>query len=416
MQSDEGCELGGARGVMKKAISRSGYSMVELLVVMVIFGIVTIISAKAFETIFKKSSMEAKTAETGIMGMLGLEMMRTDIAQAGYGLPWSYGVVKPDYSEATSSPSAIDATSFNDDPTVSAPWPILSGTDSSTHIDYLVVKSSIGGMNPASRRWNFLPYSSGVGTANNSKLKMKGDSSSDLVTGDRVITLKTTFSASGVSSKQLVVDSGGVFYYSVPATLTPDVSFQPTDPTQTYIAYGIKDSNLTMPYNRVDFYVDKTATKPKSCNPGTGTLYKAVAGQNGNYVNYPLLDCVGDMQVAYDRDLYNDGASVLPIDGSVITTLRAASPPGITVDEMRSQIKNVRVYILAHDGKKDPSFSYPSFDSTYAVCVAPYAGSLCNASVGRGWTTTDMNTTFGNDWTHYRWKVYSFVVNLKNLR
>jgi prepilin-type N-terminal cleavage/methylation domain-containing protein len=413
---------------MGKVMNRHGFSLVELMLAMVIFAIMTSIAMLAFQTILKKSSSEAKMAENGIAGMLGLEMMRSDIAQAGFGLPWSYASgATPSYpSEVTTSPSAgistAFATSFNDIPADSAPWPIISGTDSATKLDYLVVKSSIGGIDKSSRRWNFVQYSysSGVGAGssglNKSFLKMKQDSSTDLAQGDLAVTINTTFTSTGVLNKQLVVNNAGAFSYTVPANLTPSSAFQPSDPSNTYIAYGINSKNMRMPYNRVDFYVDKSATKPASCNPGTGVLFKAVADQLGGYLNYPLLDCVGDMQIVFDNDDSNGGTNVFHIDGSVPRF--GTSPSSWTADQVRSQIKNVRVYILSHDGKKDPNFTYSNFDSTNAVCVAPLSSdSSCISSLGRGWTTAEMENTFGkNDWMHYRWKVYSFVVSLKNLR
>ena len=374
-----------------------------------------------FQTIFTRTSLEARNAETGVMGILGLEMMRADIAQAGFGLPWSYGTLPVFQAEVTGPPAAglLDATVFSaldDCPTnashpVTAPWPVLSATGGNG-IDYLVIKSSVGGLNPTSRRWNFVQYSSS-GTSK-SYLKTRGDSSTDLVTGDQVVTLGETFSPSGVATKQLVVGTGGAFSYAVPATLIPPSAYQPVDPTQIFVAYGINGSNVRMPYNRQDYYVNLAAAKPKSCNPGTGVLFKGVADQQGGYKTYPLLDCVGDLQIVYDRDVNGDGTNVAPIDESVLTGLRNSS--SLTVDQMRSQIRNVRVYLLSHDGKKDPNFSYPDFDASYSVCVAPFAGTSCNASVGRGWTAAQMQTAFGADWRRYRWKVYSFVVNLKNLQ
>jgi prepilin-type N-terminal cleavage/methylation domain-containing protein len=407
-------------------MKRNGYSLIELMIVMTIFSIITMISGLAFQTIFTRTSLEAKNAETGVMGILGLEMMRADIAQAGFGLPWSYGTLPVFPAEVTGPPAAglLDSTVFtslDDCPTnsshpVTAPWPVLSATGGNG-IDYLVVKSSVGGLNPTSRRWNFVQYSSS-GTSK-SYLKTRGDTSTDLVPADQVVTLGETFSPSGVATKQLVVGTGGAFSYAVPATLIPPSDYQPVDPTQIFVAYGINGSNVRMPYNRQDYYVNLAAAKPKSCNPGTGVLFKGVADQQGGYKNYPLLDCVGDLQIVYDRDVNGDGTNIVLTDESVLTGLRNYSTGGgipLTVDQMRSQVKNVRVYLLSHDGKKDPNFSYPDFDASYSVCVAPFDGTSCSGTVGRRWTAAQMQTAFGTDWRHYRWKVYSFVVNLKNLQ
>ena len=115
------------------------------------------------------------------------------------------------------------------------------------------------------------------------------------------------------------------------------MGYQPSDFTDMVVVYGINRGAIGMPYNRVDYYVDKNVAKPVSCAPGTGVLYKAVANHGGGFVKYPLLDCVGDMQVVYYRDTNNDG-SLYPIGDDVIATMKD--------DEIRTQIKEARVFVL----------------------------------------------------------------------
>ena len=404
---------------MREAMNNKGYTLIELVVVMAVFLIVIMISSYAFQNIVKRAGQQGRAAETGVAGMVGLEMMRTDIGHAGYGLPWSFQATPPAYKEIDDgnlpASGLIDTTTFDNfrDVPPSVPRAIVSGTGSvssttNAGIDYLVVKGVVVGMSPAAKRWNFVNYSGG----NHSTFRSKGDSTTDLVNGDLVVTLSSKFSTTGDETRQLLVDSGNAnnYYYTaagVPNVGTANAAFQPTDSTQTVVAYGINTGAIRMPYNRADFYVDKGAAKPKSCASGTGVLYKAVANHAGGFTQYPLLDCVGDMQVVYDRDINGDG-NLTPIDESTITTL--------TADLIRSQIKDVHVYILTHEGKQDPNFSYPPLDATNAVCVAPYSGSTCISSVGRMWTQAAMASTFGANWKNYRWKVYSFTVTLKNLQ
>ena len=416
---------------MKRAMNFKGFSLIELIIVMAIFIIIMIISTYAFENILKRSTQQGKSAESEISGIMGLEMMRADIAAAGYGLPWVFQALPTSYNEIDGGNfpasnvnllSTADFDNLRDVPTTvnNVPRAIASATGSSTSnsgIDYLVVKGSILGMNKTARKWNYVNYSSG----SNSYLSPKGDPTTDLgdpptgpANNDRAISIVSTFTTTGTETKQLLV-TGGSFQYTVHKTVPPapgpfaDANFQPVDKTQMLVAYGISNSTLLMPYNRVDFYVDKTAAKPASCSPGTGVLYKAVADHLGGFLNqiYPLLDCVGDMKIRYDRDINNDGNITLA-DAAVIGTMSAA--------DIRTQIKNVRVYILAHEGKKDQSFSYPVKDANNVICVGPYQPDGSCSSLGRSWKQTDLATTFGVDWLHYRWKVYYFVVNLKNLQ
>lgn len=426
---------------MKKVKNYKGFTLVELVVVMGIFIIIMIISTYAFENILKRSGQMGKSAESEISGMLGLEMMRADIAAAGYGLPWVFpnGVVPGYTTEVTSAPANVDIVAasfnaFNDDPSnppafnplPNGPRAIISGTGGTTGIDYIVVKGTVLGMSKTARKWNYVNYATdATGTTNISYLLPKADPATDLANSDtdHAITIASTFTTTGTETKKLVVGPGTTyaFEYPVPLVVSPNPgplvgsNFQPTDQSQMFVSYGVSNGTLRMPYNRVDLYVDKATAKPASCCSGTGVLTKAVADHKGgwggtvmNPLRYPLLDCVGDMQVSYDRDMNNDGNITL-IDDTVIGAMSAP--------DIRTQIKNVRVYILAHEGKKDPSFSYPVNNTNNVICVGPYQpdGITCS-SVGRSWTQTNLTNTFGADWQHYRWKVYYFVVNLKNLQ
>ena len=66
-------------------------------------------------------------------------------------------------------------------------------------------------------------------------------------------------------------------------------------------------------------------------------------------------------------------------------------------------MKQVRVYILAHDGQKDTTFTYPS--STVSL-----GGDV---SLGR---TFNLASAVGNpEYKYYRWKIYTIVVTPNNL-
>jgi hypothetical protein len=156
-----------------------------------------------------------------------------------------------------------------------------------------------------------------------------------------------------------------------------------------------------MPFNRADYYVyTPTGTDmPQGCAPNTGVLYKsniAHSSAGGGYnPRIPLLDCVADMQIIYGLDT----------DGVGRINFHTTTPPATAADQ-RAQIRELRVYILAQDGKKDSSYRYPS--TTVDV----------GESFDGGMTITGRSfdlTTLGADWRNYRWKVYTIVVRPKNL-
>src|SRR5512137_1639627 len=67
-----------------------GFSLPELIVVMGIFITVMLITSSTFKTIANSSSQQSKSLETQIEGIVGLEVLRADLEQAGFGLPWTF--------------------------------------------------------------------------------------------------------------------------------------------------------------------------------------------------------------------------------------------------------------------------------------------------------------------------------------
>ncbi len=65
-----------------------GFTISELLIAMAIFIVIMLISSAAFEHIIATTGQQAKSIESNIEGIVGLEMVRYDIEHAGFGLPW----------------------------------------------------------------------------------------------------------------------------------------------------------------------------------------------------------------------------------------------------------------------------------------------------------------------------------------
>jgi len=71
---------------------------------------------------------------------------------------------------------------------------------------------------------------------------------------------------------------------------------------------------------------------------------------------------------------------------------------------LRKRLKNVRVYVLAHEGQKDTFYTYPNAtinleDQELGVLKA-----------------FDLSTVIGSTYANYRWKVYTMVIKPFNLR
>jgi len=194
------------------------------------------------------------------------------------------------------------------------------------------------------------------------------------------------------SDQSLVVQSG-----SFDLTWPNTSAFAPTG--STYLVLGVSSTTLRMPYNRADYYITNgtspyaTGTSvPARCAPGTGVLVKAqVRHADGALNELPLLGCVVDMQAIYRLD--TDG------DGSIDTNSEDIS--GLTASAIRTQLREVRLYILAHEGQRDPDFTYPN--------ASVYVGEF---GLGRVFSLSS-NVT---DYQAYRWKLYTLVVRPETLK
>lgn len=410
--------------VQSVSTSNKGFTLIELIIVMAVFIVVIIISSSAFEKIISTSKQLIKSAESNIEGVVGLEIMRTDLEHAGFGLP--YGTCQagqcapsePDAfvmafneMDATKVPDnflakGINPTAFNDSnlSTSTDPQQVPRAIQSATAAgaaagawelgrDYLVIKSTLVGMNDTANKWSYIE-----GSGASSTIKKWG-APTDFVVDERVITLDAM-------TRRLIGTGTSAFSYQVlesGVNVAPAAAFRPPDDFTNYLVYGVsKDVDLRAPYNRVDYYVRRPADKVPRCAPGTGTLYKAVLNHNGGGVfEYPLLDCVADMQVVYSIDATDDTFSEITFhDNENYFANKSA-------ESVRKELKEVRVYILTHEGQKDRSYTHPSS----SIDVGEMFG---NDLKGRAYDLTKLDG-IGDDWKHYRWKQYKLVVTPRNL-
>jgi prepilin-type N-terminal cleavage/methylation domain-containing protein len=381
--------------------SSRGFSLIELIVVMAIFMVVIIITSEAFNRILSISSQQTKSSESDVQGVIGLEMMRVDLEHAGYGLPWITGFVA-DFAEvqeaAGSLAPGIDSKQFNDINSLAADTDsnkvtraIQAAASTTNGRDYLAIKSILAGMNDTTKKWAFVE-----GTGGTSKIKPWG--SNDFVDDEQVITIDSR-------TKRLIGTSMTASEFSYPITasnMTPPIAFQPEQDTNAYVVYGVTTSDTPRaPYNRVDYYVKRPtdASKiPTRCAPGTGILYKAVMKHgDGLFTEYPLLECVADMQVVFN----------VVTDGDVGVDVEQSGLAGLSARQIRQQLKMIKIYIVAHEGGKDRGFSY----ATQNLVVGEGNGRPSPNDPN----PLDLNALVGPDYKNYRWKTYKLSVVPKNI-
>lgn len=356
---------------------QDGFTLVELIVTMFITVLVFGMTTNIFSALLTQFKQQSKIAETSIEGAVGLEILRRDLEGAGYGLPGTIpsGV---SYSEAASSP----ASTYNDAAS-NPPRAIMSGNNAAANgSDYLVIKSVSVARSAVSEK------SSSMRAAPFNSFNPRTWDFNDT---DRVIVL-TPVTSGSVQQMALVKDASNNFstiYNGVTTSPWP-----PTDTTETRLIYGISASAPRMPFNRADYYIKRSSETPSLCAPNTGVLYKGLLSHaDGSLTEMPILDCVADLQVLIRRDA--------DLDGTVEDTTNDISL--LSALEIRQQVKEVWVYILSHEGFRDPDYTHPS--STVIVGES--------AALGR---TFDLSATIGAMWQNYRWKVYRLVVKPGNLR
>jgi prepilin-type N-terminal cleavage/methylation domain-containing protein len=373
-----------------------GFTLIELLITMVIFILVIAAGSQIFTGLLTQFKQQSKIAETNIEGIVGLEIFRQDIEHAGYGLPWNIpsGVT---YSEASSTTVCGSANPINyNDAAPNAPRATVSGNNNCTNnSDYLVIKAVTVATNDTSSKWTELVYCSTCSTtcpspygffSANVCYRDWSPSAENLTSNDLVTVIYP--GATPVTERLLEANSGT---FSATSFSSIDSSWLPTGATDNIrIVYGLRGSGNApqRPFNRADYYIS-TSNVPQRCAPNTGVLQKATMDYNGGFNQWPLLDCVADLQMVYRRD--TDG------DGTVDNTIDDIS--ALSAQQIRDQVKEIRVYILAHEGQRDVNYTHTP--------ATIYVG---DPAIGGG-----QNFNIGTN-VNYRWKLYTIVVKPNNLR
>ena len=341
---------------------QAGFTLIELMVTL---GIVTLVLAAASQmlvALLLNFKQQSRVAESNIGASIGLEILRRDIESVGYGLPWDLGGAT--YNEASSAP----ASNYNDS-TSNPPRPVASGNNITYNgfngVDYLVIKSVSVARNEASRKSTTLVAGP--------TLRTWVPASENLSADDRV----TVTALTNTSSIELVVAGGNFF-----AKYNGTSSFAPVTALVTYLVYGVDpDDDLRFPFNRADYYISAD-NRPPRCAPNTGVLVKAVVNHSDGLLGdeMPILDCVASMQVVYRLDT----------DGNGTIDSNTDNIAGLNAQLIRGRVREVRVYLLTHEGQKDANYSHTPTTIT----------------VGEFGLGNDVDIS-GEP--NYRWKVYRVV-------
>ena len=378
-----------------------GFTLIEMLIAMVLFIVVIMITANIFELMLPKTKIITKSEESNVEGIIGLEMFRRDLEQAGFGLFTDIDSPPPNYNEAASAPQS----DYNDAPN-SIPKAIFAKNNLTSYVltdtDYLVIKATNAALNPASQCWTSIKGSG------SSKIWGANDLQQDRK--DWVAVVSQGF-RNGELQRKLIYDtvsptSFTVAYKADGAYAEP---FAPSSSDKQYFYYGIDSVAPRAPFNRTDYYVKRVAGDvPDGCSPAAGVLYKSVMSQkDGSMQAIAVLDCVADMQVVLGWNTSGDPTGNVEdtwtnADGNLPTGGTTAADEWLKDSrEIRNRLKTVRVYILAQDGGFDKNYS-----NTNTAMRVGEAGETGDPKF------IDLTTP---DRIRYRWKLHRLVVRPKNL-
>ncbi|MFI5294083.1 MAG: PilW family protein [Thermodesulfovibrionales bacterium] len=378
-----------------------GFTLVELMITMIIFILAITAASQIFVGLLTQFKQQSKIAETNIEGVIGLELLRADIEQAGFGLPRDMNGVT--YVEAVNdqatwwnTPSPDARTGYNDNN--NPPRAIVIGPQNGmNNSDILVVKATNVATSDAAHKSTYV--------ADDGSIQTTGSAKEDLLNTDWVIALFPD-----LTGMPTVLLNGGVqfTFNGTPPVTTARLG---AAPGTINLVYGISPAGpLRMPFNRADYYIRRPTTAgsmPARCAPGTGVLYKATLNHaDGKHSEMPLLDCVVDMQVVFGLD--TNGDKVADFFGDI--------PVGYTAQQIRDQVIDVRVYIVAQEGQIDTTYTYKNSvrgpdalcDVDSVVCIN-YTNSNTGAQVYYKAVDVSALPGIGTGWKNYRWKLYTLV-------
>lgn len=375
---------------MKK--NNSGFTLIELIVVMAIFSIMMAGLFLSFRLLASQSTRHFHLAETSINVAIASNIIERDLAMVGYGMAEDYTQV-PAFTIAPHPRKAVGT---------------VGGA--------LILRGLAGAVaTPAAQRWSYIQqvnmggniatYATWSGAPFNA-------TEENLVLNDRVLMVEP-------SSRELIVDTGTAnrnhrFIYpgasgsliSRPANHTYSFIAEQQAGTMLYGFYSDSglDATTTDPYYTISYSLG--GILPAECAATTTNLIRA-EGIDGNG-GTPLLSCVRDFAFAFGLDDNEDGViDRWDTGGSYIE----ANYVGSTAPKvLNRRLKQIRVYILVQDGIRDPEYTFSNPDTSVAANQVRVGElNLPGGATGHIVTLTPAEL-------HYRWKMLSIAVTTRNIR
>lgn len=398
----------------------AGFTLIEMIVVIAVFSFVLMIVGVTFKNVMGTSRISFGSEQSNIEGVVGLEMLRHDLQQTGFGL-FTDEDSAPVYAEALSAPY----TTYND--AGSVPRALVTGNDVNLGDDALIlagtdhfaIKGTTVSRDQAAQLWSYIT-DSGLPRRWNTGNFVYGPKFKDVV-----IAVDQRYDrTNGQIFRKLIKTSTDkyAFTYNYPGKFKDDVGnevddYQPPLGKRFYI-YGVNrsdngDGTLRAPFNRTDYLIRQIPNAaPTSCSPDTGILYKmTMEHANGSFTAVPILDCVADMQLvlgwntAAEPGVDPENIVFSNADGTTVSGASTLDIPDILTKpgEIQKRLSLIKVYILAQDGVRDMNF----INTNNQMVVG-------DPDIGEAPLTKTVDLTVPGK-VNYRWKLYRIIVKPKNL-
>jgi type IV pilus assembly protein PilW len=394
--------------------NKHGMTLIELLIVLAIFGVVMAGLYSAYSVQLKTGIREYRLGESEIELQIAKSMIERDLGMAGFGLADTYCDSPSANSTCVSNlicgtpldicvPRAASATNVTPDTLTLMGTALGRGSRAAQEWSYAI------GTSPSAatdfKAWDDASYPTEV--TKDIRENLKADS--------RIIYIEPN------AKKFLVADgnngvTGRRWLFTFPPS---DASTKPIpDNVETgVLAIGLQskpdpDSPSSPEYAAFPYYVVRYylgGTPPKTCAPNTLNLLRAESITTQTPGGQPLLNCVLDFQVAFGLDTNDDKVIDCWDDGGTTAA-------GYDDATFRKRIKQIRVYALVQSGNRDENYVYSNPEDTANPAKIRVGDVLLTTSKCGGAGIVGHDYTLSDEQRKYRWRVVTVSVAPRNIR
>ncbi len=344
-----------------KSGGQGGFTLIEVLTALVIFGIASAAVFSSYEAQVKQTSFAFHRSKAQMDLQIAKNLIERDVVMAGFGLAGDF----------TGHPN--DATLLANTRAIAATNGAAGASDTLT-----MMGTALGIGSRAAQGWTV------SANALQPAVTWQDSGRDNLKTRDRYVAMDPF-------RKRLVV---------IPASNSWEAEFDTaavSNLSQGTVLFGLDRNDLgvanIMPHHWVTYSV-AVGGGPATCAAGTQNLRRDETQVAGQVNPEPVIHCVLNMQVAFGLDQNDDDLIDLWDNGGV-------SAAALSVDELHNQLKQVRMYVLVQGSNRDPDY----------VSFSPIRVGDADLGIGE-----DVALDTGLDQEKYRWELLAMTVTPRNIR